>query len=187
MTTDQDILAHAHGVWATKGSWFEREAARAIRHGLYRLIHGRNDNDVYVVRCWMSKPALDADGDFDSGDSVLLHYFPRADDDACLHDHPWDFRTTILEGGYVENLPPQHWVTNSQLGPEWDQNTDWHLRDKTLEHKAEDLHCVSRVLFGTWTLVRTGPRRRPWGFHPPGQLWQPWRQYINNLTKKVEA
>src|SRR6202035_3956595 len=123
------------------------------------------------VRFWMQampaviRPASPAQAvKYDSGNSVLLHYFCRGDDDASLHDHPWDFSTTILAGGYVEHRPPTAWNNAAGVGPEWDQrHLTWHAGD-TIRHLAEDLHCVGKVNQGTWTLVRTGPKRREWGF-----------------------
>ena len=85
------------------GRWFEREAWYAISRGWFREIHGA-DGSLYLLRCWLTEPTPEPDSaeKFESGNSVLLHFFPRPDADRAFHDHPWDFRTTVLDGGYVE-------------------------------------------------------------------------------------
>src|SRR5216684_5751014 len=36
--------------------------------------------------------------------NIYLHRFLRSDEDRALHDHPWDNRSWILSGEYVEHL-----------------------------------------------------------------------------------
>ncbi len=168
------------------GTWWEREAALAWRRGDFLIIPGRNDSDVYLVRFWLSaairRSASDGGEAIESGESLLLHYFARGDDDQALHDHPWDFRTTILIGGYREHLPPLDWMpttVDGALGPQWDLRHEYRRAGETLGHLSTDLHCVTAVTPNTWTLVRTGPRVRPWGFHPPGLPWVGYRAFLD--------
>lgn len=172
------IVDHLVAAWRS-GPWWEREAARAWLNGDALVITGRNDADVYLLRFWLSttvrRASSTADGEaIESGDSLLLHYFARGDDDQALHDHPWDFRTTILAGGYCEHLPPFDWhggAIDNGPGPDWHIASAWRSPGDVISHRATDLHCVGRIEPATWTLVRTGPRVRPWGFHPPGHPW----------------
>jgi hypothetical protein len=177
--TDAEVPQLAGDVWRHSDSVYERIAAQAVAKGFYRCIHGRADRDVYLVRCWLFTPVRGEDGHWDSTLSLMLHYFPRPDDDACLHDHPWNFDTTILSGGYTECLPPATWEYGDEQGPAWNENMVERPVGKLIEHAAVDLHCVSEVQANTWTMVRTGPKIRSRGFHPPGKLWIPWREYIN--------
>lgn len=158
-------------------TWYERAAALAVGHGWFQVIPERRGSDLLLLRCWLSPPLPGTDGGFEAGDSLLLHYFLRGDDDGALHDHPWDFVTTILAGGYVEHIGSAH----DGFGPG--------LRDCMVDRlpgpipvikRAEDLHCVGSLIGkDAWTLVRTGPKRRSWGFHPPGKRWISGRDYLN--------
>lgn len=180
-------LAQQHWIL---GPWWEREAALALEEGRAFVIPTRDGSSVYLVRFWLCTPLRGEDiseGRFESGNALLLHFFARGDDDESLHDHPWDFRTSILKGGYVEHLPPHGWVPGSALGPEWDARRVGHYAGADIMHRAEDLHCVGFVMPDTWTLLRTGPRRRPWGFHPPGDRWVPYREYLDRRRAIAKA
>lgn len=172
--------------WAN-GPWWEREAIAAIARGWFFPIPSRARDSLYLLRMWLTEPKRYDAERFDSGDSLMLHYFAQGDDDASLHDHPWNFRTTVVFGGYDEHLPPLDWQPRSELGPEWMQNIVFRSAGRTIEHEATDLHCVGRIKPGTFTLVRTGPRERSWGFHPPGKKWTPWRTYLGLPDKRTAA
>lgn len=176
--------------YATGDEWWKRAAAAAHAAGHSRVIPGRNDDDAYLLRFWLTPPVKGDDQGFDSGDSVLLHVFARGDDDQALHDHPWDFQTTIIAGGYWEHLPPQAWLTTNRPGglirendlapgPAWNERREFRRAGQTIKREARDLHCVGEILPGTVTLVRTSPKWRAWGFHPPGQSWIPYRQFLH--------
>ena len=174
--TDDDIARMAELQWPF-GRWWERDAFLAYRRGHFLIIRGRKDTNVYLVRFWLTEPKRREGGELDSSDSVLLHFFARGDDDESLHDHPWSFSTRILCGSYVENLPPNDWAMDLG-GPAWDQLTCRRATGYRGHHQATDLHCVSWVEPGTWTLVTTGPFQRKWGFHPPGKPWVYYRDYL---------
>jgi hypothetical protein len=179
------VLLLARATWQYSPFWGYQRAWRAIRDGRYQIITGRRDAQVYLVRMWLvEEPPLQehvraGDGAaFESGSQVLLHYFARGDDDAALHDHPWNFTTTILQGGYYEHLPPFDWHPSDGGGPPWDQMRVLRRAGETIHRKATDLHCVGSIIPGTMTLVSTGPRIRPWGFFPPGKPWQLWTDFL---------
>lgn len=50
--------------------------------------------DTYLVRWFVYGQR------YGPGYKVFLHHFYRSDSDAALHDHPWDFTSLILFGGY---------------------------------------------------------------------------------------
>lgn len=175
-------------VWPGTSSWWVQEAVRAYRAGRFRLILGRGDKDVYLARFWLVKPpAGEEDGAPESANSVMIHFFPRGDDDPSLHDHPWAFWTTILSGGYEEHLPPEDWTGADGLGPDWQARKVVRLAGDTIGHRATDLHCVGRVFPNTWSLVRTGPRVRTWGFHPPGEPWVGYAEYLTARRAAAKA
>jgi hypothetical protein len=182
----EDVIRKIAATRWIRGEWYERDAAEAIAMGAVNFIQSRDRRGVYLARFWITAAKTAPDGTLESGDSALLHYFVQADDDESLHDHPWDFRTTILRGGYWEHLPPLDWKAGSELGPDWRARRIARTAGETVAHAAADLHCVGAVLGTTWTLVRTGPRVREWGFHPTGKTWQPWYQYLGVQTKPTQ-
>ncbi len=165
-------------VWHTSFStWFHQQAVESIRRGWFEEIMDREGKDLYMLRMWLVQPRRDETGRWDSAESVLLHWFLRPDNDAAMHDHPWDFTTTVLSGAYQEALPAPHWQA-AIGGPVFGMNLGFASSGQTLHHKAEDLHAIERLDGDVWTLVRTGPRVRSWGFHPPGKDWVGWREYL---------
>lgn len=195
-----EIKALASGAWrGPDATWWEREAALALDRSLVQFIPTRNGRDLYLARFWMVKPTRratePADGSpFESGNSVLLHYFARPDDDHAMHDHPWsEFRTTVLSGGYREASPSTLWTERHGRGwteapgpsvhPGPDARLRWVNVGESLHHLGEDLHSVIEVEPNTWTLVRTGETIRAWGFHPPGQAWMHYRTFLAGTNK----
>lgn len=96
--------------------------------------------------------------------NVYLHRFLRSDEDEALHDHPWDNRSWILSGEYLEHLSDGSSVTRHE-----GELTDW--RPATLGHRVE---LVSGPVT---TLFFTGPIIRSWGF-PCSQGWRHWREFV---------
>lgn len=95
--------------------------------------------------------------------ALRLHRIMRSDDRAAFHDHPMDFKSLILIGGYVEHRPGQAPRT-------------W-LPGELVERRAEDLHCLELIEDEAWTLVLAGPLWRNWGFMTPDEGWIPAGEY----------
>jgi hypothetical protein len=114
--------------------------------------------------------------------SILYHTILRSDWDRALHDHPWNFTSIILSGGYYEH------VLRSYLGPNFTVVTGgkpsepiWYGRGRIVRHKATDLHrlelplgCITR------TLVFTGRRSREWGFQKSTGEWIKFDDYLSS-------
>ena len=81
--------------------WWERAALDAFKRGRFFPILDK-EGDLYLARFWLS-PMIWRDGHFDSGDSLLLHWIRKADDDGALHDHPWMNFSVLLRGCYCEH------------------------------------------------------------------------------------
>lgn len=103
---------------------------------------------------------------------IYIHSILRSDDDQCLHDHPWNFTSLILAGGYFEHLPRG--------------GRKWRGPGSLIRHRAEDLHRVELRLKNTplgrreqpaLTLVVCGRKRRNWGFLTPAG-WTYWREHL---------
>jgi hypothetical protein len=81
---------------------------------------------------------------------IRLHHILRSDTRE-FHDHPMDFMSFIVKGGYVEHRP--------NMPPRWFFPGDVNVR------KAEDLHYLELLDGQAWTFVLALPYRRSWGFH----------------------
>lgn len=82
--------------------------------------------------------------------TVRLHHILRGDEGRDFHDHPMDFVSLILKGGYTEYRPgaePRRFLPGD-----------------ILIRKAEDLHYLKLLEKSAWTFLITSPFRRKWGF-----------------------
>lgn len=126
------------------------------------------DGSPYMVRytLWKTKRG-----------GIYVHNILRDDEDEP-HDHPWDFTSVILRGGYYEAVGQ---------GPVWAQFWKWKRPFTVIRHKAEDVHKIKLPYkphgevserMPAWTLVFVGPKRREWGFHTD-KGWVHWQQYMD--------
>lgn len=100
--------------------------------------------------------------------AVYVHWINEPDTDRDPHDHPWNFWSFILRGGYTEVIYERlHPIHTEQT---WRQYS-WHRMPIT---KA---HSITSVEPGLMTLVITGRRVRTWCFWTEEGL-VPWRQYL---------
>jgi hypothetical protein len=81
--------------------------------------------------------------------NIYLHKIFLPDADREQHDHPWDFMSFVLSGGYIE------------------QSGDYTRRIKWFNARQADKphRVLALTRTPTWTLVFTGPKKRIWGFH----------------------
>lgn len=97
--------------------------------------------------------------------NVFLHCILKDDEDAVLHDHPWEFLTLLVKGAYREITFASPAVAHASRDA---SATDMahHTRHAPAfaMHRARYAHRIDIVRSPAWTLVITGPTRRPWGF-----------------------
>jgi len=114
------------------------------------------DKTPYMDR-WFVVPRNPAGG-------VYIHRILRSDKDVP-HDHPWDFTSYVLQGGYTEERPglPEQW-----RGP-----------GTMIHRRATDAH---RLILSPGEIAITvcflGPWQRDWGFHCP-KGWVDWRTFCD--------
>jgi hypothetical protein len=113
--------------------------------------------------------------------TLRLHHILRSDADRHMHDHPFDFTSLILTGGYVEHRPGCYCeALRGAVGR--------HRRlargicrfygpGSIVRRRAEDLHRLELVDGPTWTVVISGRYRRMWGFLTDTG-WVPYKQYM---------
>jgi hypothetical protein len=101
--------------------------------------------------------------------SLYLHEIARSDEDIHMHDHPWDFWSLILIGGYIEYFLAKGKSTKILK----------HTSGCILKRKSKDFHRIKLLdpEQSTWTLVWVGPRiNDPWGYYTLGG-WIDNREY----------
>jgi hypothetical protein len=110
------------------------------------------DGAPYMERYWLHRGR---------GFEVRLHHL-LTDDARDLHDHPWDFVSLLLTGGYRETTVDgtvEHWAPIIVPRP------------------ARRLHRLELLAGPMWTYVVTGPISRTWGFATE-HGWVNWRTYL---------
>jgi hypothetical protein len=154
--------------------WFERLLCRFVP---YRdIVKEEDGKPVLYLRRFFLRRSVKGSQTGDEG-GLFLHVIHQSDNDRDPHDHPWDFKSFILVGGYDDEQ--WEWFTNFQG---WGARVfEGYERVKPLtkvERKAEHIHRVR--LYGertAWTLVWTGAKRRSWGFVTKDG-WVHWRTYL---------
>lgn len=97
--------------------------------------------------------------------SIRVHHICRPDHDRDLHDHPFNYRTVILRGYYLEE----------------DIFAQVHRRvaGDTVAATAQTFHRIFEVpAEGVWTLFVMGKRTNKWGFLVGGRKVH-WRTYLD--------
>ena len=134
----------------------------AHRHPYYNL-------EGYMNRGWVfnaygkDKHGNRVDPPFPKLPSVRVHHILRRDLDEHPHDHPWNARTIILSGWYIEERAGLLWFRK---------------RGDTATLNFEEYHRIVLVppagvltLFITWEYLGT------WGFLVNG-VKVPWKEYF---------
>lgn len=113
--------------------------------------------------------------------SIRVHHIMREDGDHDPHDHPWNARTVILKGHYLEKRD----------NPEFESMLPTHpgnlpeilvLRrpGATATLGFGEYHRIVDVgEAGAWTLFISGPWKGVWGFRVNGTK-VPWREYLHD-------
>lgn len=148
----------------------------------YTHIMSADGTDCYMGRWWLFNPYPASGAPKRKGwgwlPSVRIHHIMREDQDRDLHDHPWNARTIVLRGFYIEQVP---WA--SQGG---------------LQVRVKEAGDTGRLLFGeyhricnvspggVWTLFITWQQRGEWGFMVDGAK-VPWRTYLGLSAQPAAA
>lgn len=165
-------------------NWMLERGDRAVQvgcKGLTRLAASHrtimNGSSKYLTRYYLTRKQHESDVDAKGKFSVYLHYFHRGDEDASLHNHPWQWSfSLILTNGYIEER--------------WNDQTQ---KIDTREIRPGDLNVIRANDFhrvdlrdpskGAWTIFVTGPRVQSWGFWWPGvHSFIPWHLFQHSNT-----
>ncbi len=117
---------------------------------------------------------------------IFLHHI-LLDDDRHLHDHPWDFVSVILRGGYRED-----YVCRGTSLPTCTEHCKERLMRNAmagsiLVNRAEHTHRVE-IIKPVWSLVIARRPRRKWGFWTDGKdqngapvaVWTPADKFLKD-------
>lgn len=169
--------------FAVSRPWIaERLIARAMRTPYFHL-------PGYMERWWLFNGYPPSDGAGDHYDrrrfswlpSIRIHHILRADTADHPHDHPWDARTIVLRGWYIERR-----ALHTRSGIEaCIRHT--RLPGDTATIDYGDFHHIEEVTAGgVWTLFITGGKRGGWGFLVNG-VKVPWREYEARFPSRTDA
>lgn len=150
---------------------------RAVRTP-YTHIHGP-DGSLYMGRWWLFNPYPGKDDSPERArftrslrgmlPSIRIHHICRPDSDSHCHDHPWNARTIILRGWYVEERPGRM-VDGRAVYVRGHGYTG-----RLLFGQFHRIASVSPE--GVWTLFITWRKQGTWGFDVDGKK-VPWREYL---------
>jgi hypothetical protein len=89
--------------------------------------------------------------------NIYIHQILKSDEEAHFHDHPWNFYSFILKGGYKE--------LSSYAVDGWKNvHTNYYLRHSLVHHKRNDAHKLTLMASCVWTLVLTYSKHKTWGY-----------------------
>ena len=125
-----------------------------------RIIYDRGGHSPYMIRHHLlfREKSDHLERNVKVPFNVYLHKILLSDE-PILHDHPWNYATLILKGGYWQHTPEgKHWC-----GP-------GHFR----YCKASDLHRlelskIDNKEIPCWSLFFMGVKKQEWGFIKNGK------------------
>lgn len=142
--------------------------------GRYRVIMDRVDGEPYLERYYVFLRDRDR-----FPFNVFVHKFLKSDP-TDVHDHPWNFFTVILRGGYWEWRPQF-----DNQGRKITEVAKWCGVGSIRRAGANTYHRIELDPGITcWTLFVPGIKRRDWGFLVQNK-WVQWQQYLQNKKEPV--
>ena len=155
--------------------------ARAMKTPYWHLTN--RDGSPYMNRYWVARfgdGGLNDEGERVPWIALRVHWIRSGDDGRDYHDHPWNFVSWILRGGYHEERPVT--AAGGVMGtgaeeyradPAGPYARHTYLAGDVLFRKATNWHRLRLPGeyrdTGTWTLVLTFPVAQKWGFLVDGR------------------
>jgi hypothetical protein len=130
----------------------------------WTLVESRENNGIYYRPArWMPF-------------ALRLHRICTPDYDQHFHDHPWNFASLVLRGGYIEYRPIGVEPSFFKRRDAEDHRPLIRLPGSIAFRRATDRYLIAYVMPETWTLFATGRKVHWWGFYTPkGKVH--WREY----------
>jgi hypothetical protein len=126
--------------------------------GRHRIINDRLDQEPYLERYYIFLKERDS-----FPFNIFLQRFIKSDPDD-LHDHPWNYRTFILFGGYWEH------TINGRF---WRGPGSYIYAPANTFHRVE----LDKNIPYCWTLFIPGRKNKDWGFLENGK-WIQHEEYL---------
>ena len=104
--------------------------------------------------------------------SLYIHKISKSDEDKDPHDHPWNFWSFVISGGYIEALNNDG-LTFQGVFP----------RFSLIKRSSKDFHKIKLLDIDnpTWTIVWVGKKTHPlWGYSTANG----WIDHISYRMKK---
>lgn len=144
----------------------------------YSEIRSQDGTRCYMERFWLFNPyGKSVEGEQSPArwarlPSIRVHHICLPDHDRDKHDHPWDARTIILSGWYMEHC--DHRYPDGRVGEVLRVSFD----GDTNTLGMNEYHRINTVSpGGVWTLFFTWGKQGTWGFNVAGKK-VPWREYL---------
>lgn len=170
-------------------NWFAKLMRKLRRE---RVIYRSDNNLPYMYRYYLwRKPTEHTTGipKKEPRFNVFIHNIVQSDI-GDPHDHPWDYTSVILWGGYVEwiYIKTPVWETNPnesrfnglKLTYKVARTIKYRRVGDIIKAHAERTHMVHLKDKPAWTLFIRGPKVREWGFlNPITGIWEQYQSYLN--------
>jgi hypothetical protein len=117
--------------------------------------------------------------------TLRIHKIQQSDSGRDFHDHPFDFTSLILSGGYLEHRPGCQCFSDEDVRTRPTDDCRVYLAGDVVRRKAEDFHRLE--LYDdrpTWTFVISSAYRREWGFIDRGH-WVHHEDYKLRFNRGV--
>lgn len=117
--------------------------------------------------------------------NIYIHGIYKEDEEAHLHDHPWNYLSIVLRGYFSERTLNYDVITD-------ENKKEWKSRrieenvigpSSFIYRKAESFHKIQKLHSNAvFTLFFTGKRKREWGYDLSGN----WVDHITYRKMKNE-
>jgi len=116
--------------------------------------------------------------------ALYLHFIFLPDEDRDPHDHPWNFWSFIVKGGYTERM----YDLGGPFGNMRFLGEKTHRRGYLHSVKVNQAHRIVRAEPGLTTLVFCGRRQRDWGFWTEDGFvrWQDYDRQPEGVSPPVD-
>lgn len=147
------------------------------------------DGATYMARDWTFQLGGKSPDENNKREGAWLcarvHTIFESDRDRALHDHPFDYLTFILKGGYWEITKQPTRKRSVLFSSSPLRYMTWYGPGSVLFRRAESAH---RLIVGgqpavTWFII--GPRRRQWGFHTENGGWVYWKDFDRQRNREA--
>lgn len=136
----------------------------------YRIIPDRLTGEDYMHRYYLFMKDRES-----FPFNVTLHKIVKSDE-PIYHDHPWNYMTIVLKGGYWEHTP-----VFDDYGNVLKDNVCWRGPGSIIKRKASEFHWleIDEDIGYATTLFFMGQKVREWGFLSDSNTWIHYEDFLS--------